>query len=252
MSTPERSPIEPLLLPRHMAALNAIAAKQSLSVVVTVESYEGETARNILARWSGTREQLFAVGLFTPTQQRLPLSRGTIIVPSSVNWHRYPLLRGYVSVDGPNVVYEVNFGPVPRQIEARGDIEVCLYDDGASYHGSADALIHLGVCNASQLPLGRVRWNRDHPKGPFYEGQKWFSRRQPDGTFLHWLESEAARQKRVYESQERRKTSRAETAASLSWLANSYGKHAEPPAEKARPTHLRLVASDGQRREPQS
>ena len=251
------NPAEPLTvaqarLPRHMAAFNALAERHGLIVEVVIEPYDGETADNIFARWTGTKEQLFAVGLFTPSQQRLPINRGAIIVPSTINWDHRPLLRGYISVEGSKVIYEVDFGPVPIQVVTRGDLEVCVYENGASYHGTAEALIHQGVCDASQLPLGKVRWNRDHPHGIDYEGPRWYSRRQPDGTFLHWLETEAARQKRVAEWNERMGAYQTRTRAAISRSIEAYGAPSAGMTEKPRANHLRLVVGNGQRKEPQS
>lgn len=240
-------------LPRHMAALNAIAERCGLSVKVVVEPYEDEKTSDIIfSRWSGTKEQLFAVGLFTSSQQRLPINRGAIIVPSTINWNHRPLLRGYISVEGSKVIYEVDFGPVPAQVVTRGDLEVCMYENGASYHGPAESLIHQGVCEASQLPLGKKRWNRDHPHGIHYEGPRWYSRRQPDGTILHWLETEAARQKRLAEWNEQMGAYRARTSTAISPVTDVYGTPAAGTPEKPRANHLRLVVSNGHRKEPQS
>jgi integrase len=91
----------------------------------------------------------------------------------------------------------------------------------SSYHGTAEALIDACVCERSRLPLGAKRGNRDHPHGLKYEGAEWYTRRQPDGTFLHWRETEVARQQRVAESKRWMDERCAESRVFISRLAQS-------------------------------
>jgi hypothetical protein len=188
-------PLPAELLPRFAANLNAMAECHGFAVSAEVDFYENDPKRieRIFATWAGTVAQFRAMGLLAPSQ-RLPLTRGTLTFPVSA--YVRPWLTGAVTIGGPALSYCVDFGPLPLRIVTMGELQIITYVSETAYHGSAKDLQSEGLCQRVQLPTSKrkacsSRWNAVE------QTAKWQTRRQPDGLFVHWLEKEAARQRRA-------------------------------------------------------
>lgn len=108
----------------------------------------------------------------------------------------HPLFCGFVSVSGDAISLEIHGGPIPKSIRNVGDVEIVEYSDEIAHHGTKDALIAEGICTEGDLSFERSHW-------AYLSGSDnlclCFTNKLPDGTFVHWRETEEACQRRIDE-----------------------------------------------------
>jgi hypothetical protein len=187
----------PVLVPRYVHNVNDLARQHGLIVSdIYVDRYEeqgGAPEKDLLfANWRGCEAQLRSIGLIARSYH-FPLESGWIVMPTSCAGSGRSVVEGRVSVSANELVYAAQFGAIPRAIDSRDGVEVITYEDETAYHGEADALIAASIARKC-LPYGRRSWHGEH-----FKCRIWGTRRQPDGTFVHWLEDEAAYKRRLKE-----------------------------------------------------
>lgn len=233
MTTPQAS-APPLEVPRFARNLNRLAEEKGLAVKVRTAARDyGDLERRLWALWKGPTDTFYALGLLQPSQ-RLPLKEGVLSIPSHVGpFPEYALLTGYLMVEDGTATWELDFGPADYELEQRGQIEVITYADETLYHGAPAALVAAGI-DKRRVTLGKrpssasARFNYPHPA--------WRSRRQPDGTIVHRVESPSASARRLAKERLEQQYA-AEYRQSLS---TSLDRPPTPAATAQRP-YLRLV-----------
>jgi hypothetical protein len=226
-------PSVPERIPRYVSKLNAMAVEAGLAVEMAVEPYSDDPELRLFSKWRGPRAAFLA--LVNPVASyRLPLCRGTLNIPGGSGYYsRNALISGVVVVSGDEVVFEIDFGPLTFAIMETAGVQIVTYEDEIVYHADPETLLAFGI-KRSRLPLKK----RTASQGRDYKGEEeWRSRRQPDGTIVHWVESPAAfrRRRKSYED------SRPKRERIL-------GIESEQPTPA--PRHLRLVV-DNTREGPQ-
>jgi hypothetical protein len=89
-------------------------------------------------------------------------------------------------VTGDDVHYEIDSGPADYlPIGRRGGVEIIYAHELTTYHGTLDALLAIGI-ERNRLPTGQRggRWG-------LCEVPSYASRRQPDGTIVYRVETQA-------------------------------------------------------------
>lgn len=189
----------PLLIPRHVKNLNAIAERAGLSVSCYVDHYDDEPDEfKLFVDWTGSLDQLFATSLIPRHLQRrlgFAVKETNALVPTDTAWWAKPLLDLRVSSGEEGTAnVELCFGEVPQQIVVSNEVEVARCATGSWHHGSADALIASGFVPRERLPMGkrstRTSGPWEHIGGKTRYKRHWTSRRQPDGFYTYWEQSE--------------------------------------------------------------
>jgi hypothetical protein len=230
----------PQRLPRYLEALNALAVAHGLTVSMVVEPYERDPEIRLWCKWTGKRDA--ALRLIQPIPSyHLPMARGLIAIPGG-STRVCQMLIGEVTVNGDDVLLEFDCGSTDFTIAARGEVEVITYADEILYHGSAAALLALGI-GRNRLPLEK----RDGKKGGYHcwnEEQKvhvevpqWSSSRQPDGLILYREETAGSVERRCRERKEYDASPRARTVLGLPPLSKTIQK-------PVRPSFLRLIVDN--------
>lgn len=209
-------------VPRHVANLNAMAEKCGFKTSVRVGKVPPEWpvkeydevndcegvmgwARGdlVLSTWTGTKAQLLAMGILC-TSYHFPQRVGWICEPHHSPYSvagRHPALCGVIKIAGENVSLELYGGPRPDSICMAGDVQIVEYPDEIAHHGTRDALTAEGICTARELSLKRPRWTRI--EGGTDDSPLCLTKKLPDGTFIHWRETEDACRRRFAENRER-------------------------------------------------
>jgi hypothetical protein len=226
MASPILNPGLPAGIPRFIENLNAMATQNGMTTEMAVEPYSDDPEVRLWGKWRGTRGQFLA--LVQPVASyHLPLSRGSLNIPGGSGYYsRNALLSGSVIVNGDAVLFEIDFGSPEFTIANHADVEVVSYAHEVLYHGSPAALLALGI-QRSRLPLGKKAVKAEYHSD---SQARWLSRRQPDGSVVHRVESPAAF---------RRRRARLTHPHFQAKLARFLGAESTPPT--ARPSHLRLV-----------
>jgi hypothetical protein len=195
--------------------LNALPSNAGLVVEMTVKPYDDDPLIRLWSRWCGARDTFLA--LVQPVASyRLPLSRGWLNIPGGAGYYGHnALISGDVIVSGNEVLFEIDFGAPDFTIADVAGVQIVSYVDETLYHGTPAALMALGI-ERSRLPLKKK--GARHGRDIWAETEEWSSRRQPDGSIVHRVESPSALRRRRSEMISARK-----------------------PETKARPSHLRLV-----------
>jgi len=198
--TPGRVHGVPRALPRFVRNLNAFAETHGLTTHLSVEPYSNDPELRVWGQWDGTKSQLISLGLLAPWQQRLLAIDGDVdhfSVPAGDKIN--PLIAGPLTVRGDIISIAIDFGPPIYTLADRCGAQIVTYADEVLYHGTAAELIAAGVC-AARLPCGKQRSGRC---GRDSKQPQWRSRRQPDGLFVHRVETEESfqRRRREYEQQ---------------------------------------------------
>jgi hypothetical protein len=261
MANAQHSAPPALLVPRYVANLNRLAELQGMTVRPYVEEYVDAPGRFALSvDWLGTRAQFFALGLITSHQrwpiERMPSGRREFCYPQDAGFAACPILRGHAEVEGESIKVELLFCDAPRRLSMIGDVEVIDCNDEVGYHGNAEALVATKVCTKKELPTG-VRAKRTTYARGMDRFPQVACRRQPDGLFLIWRETEIAVARRVSEHEahevERETAARDARAqredydpafyAELTALLEKY--RGSPPVKRAeRPSYLRLAVDN--------
>jgi hypothetical protein len=190
-----RKPADVSKVPRFIASLNAMAMDAGLAVSTHRIFGNPDQLRGV---WSGSTSRLLAMGIWAKSQ-RLPQRSGNLAVPMGDYRRPYTVISGTVEVDQDEVTYTIDFGCVPESIEQVGPVEITRYRDETAYHGTAEQLVEYGIDRRRLPPPKRnARINRDSA-APWNFG----SRRWPDGTVVHWCETEVAMQDRLEAWKER-------------------------------------------------
>jgi hypothetical protein len=234
MANPSSNPAILAHLPRFIENLNAMAREHGMTAEMFVEPYSDHPEIRLWAKWRGTREQLLA--LAKPVRSyHLPLSRGSLYIPGGSQYYApKSLLGGIVSVNGDEVLFEVDFGPSDFTVADIAGVEVISYVDEVLYHGPPAALIGLGIERA-RLPMGK----RGARSGYDYKATwpTWSARRQPDGTILYRVESPAGLRRRRKEHEEPDRQARIRMVLGLATTSSA-------PTKPPRPSHMRLVVNN--------
>ena len=180
-----------ILMPRFASNLNATATRHSMTVSTRIGAIperwcptpECWPAEVVLSTWTGTKAQFAATGFLMPGY-RIPYALGWFSLPFGGEHWAYrnrALLCGYIDATGGALEMELYLAPKPVTISDTGDIQIVDYGDQVSYHGTGAALIAGGFCATKQIPTKRqVRVARED------RTLLWLSRRQPDGSVVHW------------------------------------------------------------------
>jgi hypothetical protein len=212
-------------LPRFIENLNGMARGHGMTVEMIVEPYTDNPRVRLWSKWRGTREQLLTLAKPVPSYH-LPLSCGNLYIPGASRSHALTaLLSGQVTVNGGNVLFEIDWGSPEFTVANLGGVEVISYADEVLYHGPPAALFALGIEKA-RLPMGKraTKIGRDL----WGAEENWSSRRQPDGSILYRVESPAGLRRR-------RETQRAMSFPTQDPI---------PAARPRRSSHLRLVVDN--------
>lgn len=240
------APVPADLVPRFVRSLNAIAERGGMAVHLEVGRSSGDSDLRLWSVWEGTRAQLASLGLFTPRQFAvLPIGayRSRHAAFTSVPAGGYSLcpeaslLAGPMHFEGEHVAWHIDSGAWPCTIEQRGDVEVVTYADAATYWGSPEGLLALGI-DRERLPLGK-RGGRSH-WGCLEQGQRWTARRHPDGTVRYHVETEDSVRRRNEEEARRRREW--EGVDVFTAPPSEWPKESEAP--RRRPGWLRLVVDN--------
>ena len=180
------SALVPARIPRYIGNLNALPSNAGLVVEMTVKPYDDDPLIRLWSRWCGARD-----------------------------YGHNALISGDVIVSGNEVLFEIDFGAPDFTIADVAGVQIVSYVDETLYHGTPAALMALGI-ERSRLPLKKK--GARHGRDIWAETEEWSSRRQPDGSIVHRVESPSALRRRRSEMISARK-----------------------PETKARPSHLRLV-----------
>jgi len=180
-------------IPAHLAALNALATAGGLRV--TSEESNEDGAHCLLITWSGIQAQFYSLGLM-PLHWRFPMIRGRIRL---VGGYREDMsLEGEIDVSGDR--FTMMFSqPRALSIQQNGSIEILDYGTKEIFHGSQEALVAQGFCKPKHFPKTQKRGGKCHGYRCDSPEREWFTRRQPDGRFLFYLESEHSCKQRVEE-----------------------------------------------------
>lgn len=170
-----------------------MAVEAGLAVEMAVEPYTDDPELRLFSKWRGSRAAFLA--LVNPVASyRLPMCRGTLNIPGGSGYYgRNALVSGVVVVSGGEVVFEIDFGPTTFAITETGGVQIVTYEDEILYHGDPQSLLSFGI-KRSRLPLKKRTASQGHDC--WGEEGQWRSRRQPDGTIVHWVESPAALRQR--------------------------------------------------------
>lgn len=190
------------LIPRFVRNLNAIAERCGMRTSVSIgqipqewripsESlgdYSWARGDVVLSFWEGSVAELHSTNLLLPSY-RIPLSVGWISFPTT-SIHRVgierPVAAGFVHVSGKSARVELYCGPLPLGLSEVGGVQVIDYAEALAYHGEGRALVNGGICTARQIPgKNPSRQEKDDPAL-----RHWFTRRQPDGTYVHYVEQD--------------------------------------------------------------
>ncbi len=202
----------PLLVPRYVRNLCAIAERHGMATSVRVDRHDDTQQFDynisewvdvpgdyyLAAEWTGTKKQLFNLGLLTPSKLR-PFRRGepdcrrALRIPDCGSM---PVLWGSIKSSSDNVTVTLDFGEVPREIRCADDIEVLRYADAFAYHGAPDALLAIKACEQAHLP-GKHGSKRGGARLDEDESAAWYCRRHPDGLLLFLKETTDAVKRRV-------------------------------------------------------
>lgn len=213
-------------IPRHIRHLNDLATRVGLAVRVYVEPYSDDPEVRLWSKWTGTRAQLFATGLFTSTEQRR-IHGGSkprqVVVPPSESFRRSNYIAlGVLSEFGESVQWAIDCGPSIYTLSHSGTAELVTYADEILYHGDAEALIAAGV-DRKRLPLGKQGFKSTRRSSCDTVEAQWNCRRQPDGLLIYRQETYQALQARH---------------------ARHFPATAAPSQPRERPSHLRLVVDN--------
>jgi hypothetical protein len=193
-------------IPRYVQNLNALAKQHGLSVRVYADHYSDDPDRKLIlfAEWTGTEAQLRSLPI-VPPRWRAPMTTGQLICGGDC-WHHHPTLRGYVTPDAESAAlcYEIDFGEVPRAIKWKGAVEIVESAGEIAYHGTFDELVAIGI-DRKRIPTGE----RGSRRSTSLDEPTFQTRRQPDGSYLHWVETEESFQGRQ-EARQRSHAPRAE------------------------------------------
>lgn len=184
-----------LRVPRFVTVLNRIAEGAGFTTEVRIDTpRQGEP--EIVSIWRGSRTALRQLGFLPDSELRKVHSAGDyygapISWPSSPGDH--PAMAGRMRRARGALEILVDGGHLPSAIRTEGAIEIIEYADEIAHHGSKEALIIAGICTDRQFP------NKHTRKTAYYydTSKKWVTQRYPDGSFVHWLESDSAHQNRV-------------------------------------------------------
>jgi len=185
-----------LVIPRFIANLNALAVDAGLTVRMQRLSEPGSPDR-LQGVWSGTSSQLMSMGIWAKSQH-LPQRTGSLAVPMNEYGRKYAMLSGTVEIDGDKATYTVDFGFIPESVELVGPVEVTRYHDEIACHGTAEQLVAFGI-DRKRLPGAK---QNARTSGTYKVPQIFGGRRWPDGTIVHWCESEAATRARLAPAKE--------------------------------------------------
>lgn len=189
------------LIPRYVRNLNAIAERCGLRTTVSIGQIPQEWGLDpigdswargdvVLSFWEGSVEDLLSTNLLRPSY-RLPLNVGWISFPTA-SIRRVAIERltaaGVVYVSGKSVRVELYCGPLPLGLSEVGEVQVIDYAETLVYHGAERALVDGGICTARQIPgKSPSRQQKNDPALRY-----WLTRRQPDGTYVHYIEQDEA------------------------------------------------------------
>lgn len=184
------------LVPRFVRNLNALAEQHGMKTSTEIDGYEGnESARVLWSVWEGTEAQLRATNLFKPNFHIRPTRTRFDVPPSSPC--ELPIVTGSIlRGEGDLLKVECDFGPPPKAIANKGDVEIVEYDDAVVYHGTREALLGERLCSDFPGVRGTVGTSLSD------RGRRWRTRRHPDGTYVHWVEREDVWQQRVQKHKE--------------------------------------------------
>jgi len=218
----------PARIPRFVRRLTEYAECRGVAVKTYAGPYSNDPEIRLWSEWRTSQEQFLALEFLTPGN-RLPYTSGYFTVPMGF-YHRREdaLMAGDMTIEGGNVLWEIDFGPAEFDVAERGGVEIVTYADETLFHGSVEALIAAGI-DPKRLPVGKrpskrsLRGDYDHPV------PQWRSRRQLDGSIVYRVESAKALRAR-HEEQAR-------------WYAQMRPA-AAPVATKPRPSYLRLVVDN--------
>ncbi len=182
-----------LLVPRFVHGLNAIAERAGFSTELRVDKfYSNSDKQHLIGVWRGPKRAFLGLKFLPPNKRRR--TGGVISWPEPP--HMQPVINGDLEVSRKGVQLTLSFGLVPRLIRRRGEVEIIEYpSDGYEqwfiYHGTQEALIAAGVCEERCFPTPK-RVCKNYC-GELLEGiPEWKTRRYPDGSFVHWRETEAS------------------------------------------------------------
>ncbi len=147
-----------LRVPRYVRNLNALA--ESCGLVVRTYGTVKDGTEFLCADWVGSMAQLLSTGLIA-RGHRFPQTVGMLTIPRGEHWSRHPLLKGIVKLNGDNVLYEIDCGPMPNDLTMKGDIEIASGNSGSIYHGSPAGLLATGICAIHQLATGKRTLKRE-------------------------------------------------------------------------------------------
>jgi len=181
------------LVPRFVRNLEAIGRCRGFFVSIHLKPVlEGRwwhqygKVDHLIGYWRGTRRGF--VGLkFAVPGFRVPLLGSEVIMrPNS------PIRSGTIEVvDGKYMVFSPDFGRAPIRLEERGDVEVVTYEERIAYHGGLKALVAMGIPKERLTSPRTRRWSNGSAEESFGECH-WEMRRQPDGSILYVVDTEAA------------------------------------------------------------
>lgn len=177
------------LVPRFLAAYDAVAQKVGLSVSHALNNFDfPKDTPGLMSVWRGTRKQMRDTGFLTPGY-RFPYGCCTF---------RNMTIRGRMYVERGGARAEVWWGELPQQIKEAEGIEIITNTTSTAFHGTIEALAIIGI-PVSHLPTGRYAaksgrhddtryWAKRAQSG---EGPWWLAQRMPDGTFYYRRQHEA-------------------------------------------------------------
>lgn len=223
-NTPESAPVA-VRVPRFVQNLNTLAGLHGLTARVYVDHYTDDAQKKpiLFADWRGTESQLRSFPL-VPSRWRLPVTTGQLTIGDV--WWRHPVMRGHVTVNPTDLLYRLDFDEVPRSIAERDGVEVIEYADEIAYHGSREALIAAGI-DCKRIPAGKRGARSGYNAGI----PDFYTRRQPDGSYVYWLQTDAAyeRKQREFEEYKQRyaRTNETNDAVADAMIAAARMHHAQ-------------------------
>lgn len=187
----------PAPTPRFVGLVNRLAQEAGFLVHVAVEPLWPDDEPRIVATWRVSKEAFLRLKFLSPTARAKVAKGGIIAWPDRDEWHT--VVYGSLRVDGPAVELRLSGGEVPRSIRTEGAIEITEYDDEIAHHGTKDALIAAGICTAKQFPDKNMRKSRADFSQP---ERQWRTRRYPDGSYVHSVETPETHARRLREAEE--------------------------------------------------
>ena len=190
-------PATPPTVPRFVRALNSVAESAGFTTDVHVgRIWAHDPGPYLISIWRGSREAFSRLN-FLPANVHARFHTNTkggkICWPS---WQGTALLYGAVSCSAAGVEFHLQ-EEIPKTVRVAGELEEIQYNDRTAYHGARAALIAAGVCSSAQFPEKHSIKRYAENSGERARKTHWSTQRQLDGLYIHSIETEESRLRRV-------------------------------------------------------